>query len=278
MLILFLISVYALEFLREIPDAKGVSLGFSDVSEDNLNLITLNPSSLPDFITINFGTQNFALLANYYLFGFSLPLKNIKTGFLWIRNQVDGIPEYPFLEENDTIPKLKTGEFSSVEEAFLIPFKLKNLNFASQFKIINKRFKDLKGKGIGFDLGFKKDFKIKGFNTYLGISLLDLFGTKILWNKGGEDKENIKILSFLTIKKNLKFLNCSLSCKIGYDLELLYSSGIEIKIKDIFSILAGYEREPRFGAGLVFKNFEIYYSLKILELGPVEVINLSIKK
>ncbi len=278
MFFLLILSFYALEFLKELPDARGVSLGFSDISEDNLNLINLNPSSLPDFMSLNFGTQNFALLANYYLFGFSLPLKNIKTGFLWIRTQVDGIPEYPFLEENDTVPKLKKGEFSSIEEAFLIPFKFKNLNFAFQFKIINKRFKDLKGKGIGFDLGFKKDYKIKNLNTYLGISLIDPFGTKILWNKGSEDKENIKIFSFLTLKKNLKFLTCSLSFKIGYDLELIYSSGIEIKIKDIFSILAGYEREPRFGAGFVFKNFEMYYSLKIHEIGRVEVINLSIKK
>ncbi|MEO0270604.1 MAG: hypothetical protein ABIM58_03505 [candidate division WOR-3 bacterium] len=278
MVLIIIFTYYALEFLKELPDAKGVSLGFSDISENNINLTPLNPSLIPDFISLNFGTQNFALLANYYLFGFSLPFKNIKTGFLWIRTQIDEIPEYPFLEENDTIPKLKTGEFSSIEEAFLIPFKFKKLNLAFQFKLINKRFKDLKGKGIGFDLGFKKDFKLKGINTYLGISLIDPFGTKILWNRGSEDKENIKILTFLTFKKNLKFISLALSGKIGYDIELLYSSGMEIKIKDIFSILAGYDREPRFGAGFVFKNFEIYYSLRIHELGLIEVINLSIKK
>ncbi|MEN3044309.1 MAG: hypothetical protein ABDH37_03725 [Candidatus Hydrothermales bacterium] len=278
MLVLLLISIYATEFLKEIPDARGISLAFSDISENNLNFSSINPSSLPDFVSVNFGTKDFALLAKYYLFGFSLPIKKLKTGILWIRAQVDEVPLYPELPEGDTIPKNKQGEFSNVEEALLLPFKISNFPFAFQFKLISKRFKDLKGKGIGFDLGFKRDFNFKYFKTYIGLSLLDISETKISYNKNGIDKERVKIISFTTFKKKFKPLTLSTSFKFRYDVELTYSAGLEIKIKEIFSILSGFEQEPRFGAGLNFENFSLFYSLRLHELGIIQAVSLSIKK
>ncbi|MEN3046103.1 MAG: hypothetical protein ABDH49_03855 [Candidatus Hydrothermales bacterium] len=275
---LLLISAYAVEFLREVPDARGVSLAFSDISESNLNFIPINPSSLPDFVSLNFGTKDFALLARYYLFGFSLPLKKLKTGILWIRTQVDEIPIYPELPEGDTIPKNKIGEFSSTQNALLLPFKISNFPIAFQFKLISKKIKDLKGKGIGIDLGFKRNFNFKLFVTYIGVSLLDILGTKISYNKDEVDKEEIKIISFITLKKKFKPLTFSTSFKFRYDVEPTYSAGLEIKIKEIFSLLSGFEQEPRFGVGLNFENFSVHYSLRIHELGIIQAANLSIKK
>ena len=278
MLFLLIISIYSLDFLREVPDGRGVSLAFSDISQNNINMITMNPSLLPDFFSFNFGTTDFAGISDFYLIGFSLPFKNLKTGILWVRAKVSDIPEYPELPENDTIPRARTGEFSSIEEAFIIPFKYKNYPFAIQFKIINKRLKDLKGKGTGFDIGARKSFNFKGIKIFTGLSILNPFGAKISWNTGKKDEEAMKFISFLTLQKKFSNLfELLFSSKFGYDVEIFYSTGFEIKIKRTFSLLFGYEGEPRIGAGITFRNFEVYYSLRLHELGRIQTVSIKLK-
>ncbi len=278
MLILLIISIYSLDFLREVPDARGVSLSFSDISENSINLITVNPFLLPDFLEFNFGNSDFAGLSNFYSLGLSIPLKNLKTGILWVRAEVENIPEYPELPENDTIPKEKIGEFSNTEEAFILPFKYKNYPLAMQFKIINKRLKNLKGKGIGFDIGTRKSFNLKNIKIFLGLSILNPFGTKISWNSGKKDEEVRNFISFIAFKKRfLDLFELLFASKLGYDIEIFYAAGFEIKIKRIFSLILGYEKEPRIGAGITFKNFEAYYSLRLHELGKIQTVSIKLK-
>jgi len=278
MLFFVIISIYSLDFLKEVPDARGVSLAFSDISENSITMIGVNPILLPNFFSFDFGTKDFAGLSDFYLVGFSLPFKDLKTGILWVRANVSHIPEYPELPENDTIPKEKEGEFSSIEEAFIIPFKYKNFPLAMQFKIIKKRLKDLKGKGIGFDIGARKDFNLKGVKLFTGFSILNPFGAKISWNSGKKDEERIKFIYFLTFKKRFsELLEFLFASKLGYDVEIFYSTGFEMKIKGTFSLLFGYEAEPRIGAGITFNNFEIHYSLRLHELGKIQTVNIKLK-
>ncbi len=276
--LIIIFNVYSLEFLREIPDAREICLGFSDISKDNLNMITVNPSSLPGRHVFSFGTQDFASLARYYLIGFSYPFKNLNFGFLWVRAEVGEIPEYPELPENDTIPKDNLGYFSEFEEAFILPIKHKKIPLTFQIKIINKRLKDLKGKGIGFDIGYKRGFKIKSYMFFTGFSLLNPFGSKITWSSGKKDEEARKINFFLNVKKYFfKKFYVLVTAKAGYDVEPFYSTGLEMNFFKYFSLLIGWKQEPRFGVGFNFEKFEVYYSFRKHELGRIQSITLKLK-
>jgi len=285
--ILFFLSKneYALEFLKFGVGAREISLSNSDI-------VFCSPTCAPLYNPACIVSDNFSITLNksyafnefmeYNYLGISFPLAKkfyLSSGFL-IADVYD-IPLYPIeIEPGDTNFYPPQGYFNFLQRAFFLSFSLKKIPLGLNFKIINQKMLEGKGKGIGFDFGFKYSKFTKFLNFYTAFVLKDIGGTKISWEEKEKGEESMGIYFGLGFSKNFSFLNFNIFSNIFYDYEIHTPIGIEISLYEILFLRTGflYFDKFSFGSGIKLKFFDIDYGFKRNVAGSSHSISLTFKK
>ncbi len=285
--ILFFISKneYALEFLK-------FGIGAREISLSNSDIVFCSPTSAPLYNPACIISNNFSITFNksyafndimeYNYLGISFPLVKkiyLSSGFL-ISNVYD-IPLYSKeIEPGDTNFYPPEGYFNFLQRAFFLSFSLKNFPFGINFKIINQKMLEGKGKGIGFDFGFKYSKFTKFLNFHTAFVLKDIGGTKVSWEEKEGGEESMGIYFGFGLSKNFSFLNINIFSNIFYDYEIHTPIGIEISLYEILFLRTGflYFDIFSFGSGIKFRFFEIDYGFKRNVAGSSHSISLTLNK
>ncbi|MEO0231810.1 MAG: hypothetical protein ABIM29_04640 [candidate division WOR-3 bacterium] len=285
LIFLFLKGEYALEFLKFGAGAREISLSNSDI-------VLLSPSSAPLYNPACAISDNFSIMLNksyafdgimeYNYLGFCLPLFKkiyLSSGFLILN-----IPDIPFyskeIEPGDTnfYPPEKYFDFS--QRAFLLNFSHKKFPFGINFKIINQKMLEAKGKGIGFDFGTRYSKFTKFGNFYFGFVLKDIGGTKVSWGDRERGEESPAYHFGFCYSKSFNFLNLKIFSNTFYDYDLYNSFGVESSFFETLFLRIGFLYFDYFsiGIGLKFKFFDVDYGFKKNVIGVVHSISLTFNK
>jgi len=217
----------------------------------------------------------FGMAYQNYL-GFAAPVsKKTSIAASWLRFSVDDIPIRPDIlrevtdpvDRRDSIIALNGqvyDTFGDAENALVLTFGrfssrtvdlgwryskfLVEIPLGISFKLIQKNLYNLKGYGLGIDLGGR--FRVDGDELFdirklgkigVGLSLRDLTGTTIYWNSKRQDKIKIAALVSFALEQPIEQwqsqINIGIEKNLRYDEKFRY--GIEFNYHDRLQLRAG---------------------------------------
>ncbi len=245
--------------------AKEMSMGSTGlVSSKGVHSIFWNPAGISKVSNVNV-TGSYSYLfeaAHDYYFGISIPAKGPYFGFGYYHisyNDIDITDDYDFI---------KTEDFSEKLILFSGNFKTSGtLKIGASLKYIKQNLYKYEESAYACDAGLLKDFK----KLKTGLILRNLFSSRlgidavpfnfvigalypfILTPKSTKKKTPVK----LNIEVNISYITTE-----GIDFLL----GAEFFLYKFIALRTGYNNGITFGAGVMYKNFQLDIALLAKEI------------
>ena len=277
---------YSGEIFKLGAGVRNLALGNIGVTdENNANLAYWNPALLTKskgMMIELMHSEEFSGLLKYDTAGITWGIENRFS--LWISRI--GINDIPLTKLSDPTEELSDNnrpyEYKNVDNSDYIIYFGTTRSIFNGFplgisaKVLYRSLAEETGYGFGIDLSTFHDFS----NNYrLGIRAHDIFTTMIIWNDGenesvypGVDFENryafimpiISCNSFLYLNIETLFEKIDEAALISFGATSMdIHSGLEVNIKNLFSVYFGYDREyATTGLSLSIKNWKMNYAFE----------------
>ena len=267
-------------------------------------LVLTKQLTLSGMYAPQFGNWKSAL-ASYHHLGITVPLKGASVAVNWLCLQVDDIPIYPSLTDDNFWNRFyhrslrptghPTGYFEDSEHTLFFSFS-KSLSFRWELgwqyipleiqaplgvsiKSIHQKIGTNQANGIGVDLGGLIHFSLSDFfqrsnhgTLQFGMLIQDVFHTRIGWNTRQINTRPRKFIFstgyFHQYNANLSFCTALSSTK---------EWGLECQCWKKLSIRMGFQHHTIcFGAGLMHRPFTVDYLFQQHELGNCHRLSTDI--
>jgi len=262
---------YAGSFLRMGLGARSLAMGNSGVADcQNGFAVYYNPAALPYLAGRHLSLTYYFLSLDRQLHyaGLALPIRpNAGVAIGWMHAGVTNIQGRDFSGRPDEI--YETGE-NAIYLSFANAFS-RWIAVGLNFKILTSSMVDIKGSGLGFDVGIMfKPFE----RITLGVQLKDI-GASYTWNtqelfeeQGGTYTDNFpQILKIGLAYKQAELFTFAGDLEISDKNDYRAHFGGELLVSDLLYLRLGMDNiNPTFGAGLAYGfikniNTQIDYSV-----------------
>lgn len=254
--------------------AREMSMGSTGVvSSKGVGSIFWNPAGISKVSNINVtGTYSYLLEATHdYCFGVSFPAKGPYFGFGYYHiayNDIDITDDYDFLKTINSSEKLilLSGNFKTSG----------TLKIGASLKYIKQSLYNYNESAYAVDAGFLKYFK----KLKIGLILRNLFSSSL-----GEDDIPFNFVIGALFPFNLTRKNSKnkTPAKLNIEVNINYITsegtklllGAELFLYKFIAFRAGYNNGVTFGAGAIYKNFQLDIALLIKELSNNYKVSVS---
>lgn len=245
------------------------------INDDFISFLE-NPSSLANLNNLRYGFDYKNSYFDELFYEFKLyylrNIKNLGIGLLF----------------SDFVANQNSFNYSELLFMPSIGFKiLKSLNAGFTFKIFKINSNFINGTGFNNNLGFYANpFK----NFSLELIWNNLLNSPFLWENNKKENFNKELCLSGSYRFNLYFINTWILTEYKFsNLKIenftvsdkqneLLKLGLILNIEKFFYISGGISKsEKSFGLGIVTRNYIIYFSNSIKDIGTQQSINITLK-
>jgi hypothetical protein len=274
---------YAGEFLNLGVGVKAIGMGNSFVAiADDPTAVYWNTAGMQftDEISLDLmHAEQFDGELKYDTFSMIYPFENndMRIGFLLTRIGISDIPITALEDPEDTSTVYVDKYVDDSEYTCFLGFSSSispKISWGVGSKFIYKDNGVMTATGLGLDIGFLFNISEK---VDIGVNLRDIFSSPIWWDNNTTERIYPSILAGvatdftfpiinrparLGIQSDILFEGYDYAAQLNYkDISMDFHIGVEIKLADFISLLAGIEREnPTAGISLAYKRFTVNYA------------------